>query len=134
MLKFNHPIYPDQPQSWPRWMRGATVAILGEPPYHFGVLVWYCFQWYVVHALPGRGTILSTLGQFAHGRPIRVTALAPDPAAAERRAFAQLGAPYNLFFNNCEQVASRARTGVATSPQLAIGSLLLATLLTAPYW
>ena len=85
---------------------------------HVGV-AW--FDGRVLHNSPRRGEHLSTMGEFAAGRAIRVQ---PTPAHYRNRVRANGGAVlraprrYNLLRNNCEHTAHYVVHGRPASPQL----------------
>lgn len=73
----------------------------------------------ILHNTPARGEHISSLGDFAAGRRVRVhrrdfdtrrSALAHAPRHRQR--------PYHLLQNNCEHTIYRDRRGRSRSPQL----------------
>jgi hypothetical protein len=76
----------------------------------------------VVNNTPERGVHLAHLKQEIAGRAARLVAPAPpdwrEQNSMVQRALNQLGRPWRLFGNNCEDTANYIRTGRASSPQL----------------
>lgn len=95
----------------------AREALLG-PLIHHGIVD---VDGRVIHATPDApGVVSDDLETFAAGREIEVIgrAASPDEAAqVAARARAQIGAPFDIFQNNCEHVAFAAR-GRRASPTL----------------
>lgn len=76
---------------------------------------------------PGRGEHLSTVAEFAKGRPISVirTNASPDAVQAQAKSILTRPRQYDPLSNNCEHTVSRALSGIARSPQLVAWLALL---------
>jgi hypothetical protein len=74
----------------------------------------------VVHNRPERGVVCTTFEEFSGGQPVEVVSK-PRPhqgAYYARKAYSQVGQPYNLFSANCEHFANWVVSGVPFSEQL----------------
>lgn len=69
---------------------------------------------------PGKGERLSSLQEFAAGKPIQVRRTGADPSAVMDRCRRALANPkkYDIFSRNCEHSAFEVISGLAKSPQL----------------
>lgn len=76
---------------------------------------------------PERGEHLSTLAEFAEGKPIRVHSGNGNTLEVLRRAKKVLDnpEPYDVLRNNCEHTASKIVQGYAKSPQLMAALVIL---------
>ncbi|MEM6707323.1 MAG: lecithin retinol acyltransferase family protein [Pseudomonadota bacterium] len=74
----------------------------------------------VLHNTPGRGEHVSSLNEFAAGRPVAVErrSLAQRERALERASLYRGGGRYRLLTNNCEHTTTRVTDDRARSPQL----------------
>lgn len=111
------------------WIRRANQGIQ-----HHGIITdfWlnpWTNQWVVLvmHTTPERGVHVSTLEEFADGRPLELVAV---PQSVEHQqmiletALLNEDQPYMLFNKNCQHFASHCYTHKAESPQLQQGVLL----------
>lgn len=81
----------------------------------------------VLHALPGIGTHISSLEEFASGQPVSVQNLsAEERAAVLSRVETELrtSRSYDALRNNCQNVVNRLRTGISYSEEVIFGGLL----------
>lgn len=90
---------------------------------HYGI-VFYNSQGHplVIHNLPERGVVCTTLEEFSGGQPIETT-WKPRPGEGmqyARKAYNQIGKPYDLFSANCEHFANWVVSGVPSSEQVQI--------------
>jgi hypothetical protein len=75
----------------------------------------------VAHTVPGRGKHVSTLAEFAEGKPVRFKRPVRTPQErylAQQRAVADLGKPYLPAVANCEHDVTTVHSGRAYSPML----------------
>ncbi len=105
--------------------RGALVYRRKGPVMHVGISLG---DGRVLHNTPRRGEHISTLEEFACGKPIRISPVSTEAEARlEHLDMEAFERSYNLITNNCEHTASRAARGQASSPQLekvAVGASL----------
>ncbi len=95
---------------------------------HYGIV--FQSSWWgpklVIHNLPDRGVICTIFEEFSGGQRVEVV-WSPNPQEGPyyaRRAYSQVGQPYNLFNANCEHFANWVISGVPFSEQLQIGIFL----------
>jgi len=96
-------------------------AIVARPKdsgwgYHYGTRL---PNGLVAHTMPGRGKHISTIQQFAAGKPVQMMYLDRTPAGnllAAQRAVMDLGGRYELFRDNCETDVNRVHFGIPKSP------------------
>ena len=81
----------------------------------------------VLHNTPDKGEHVSTFGEFASGQPVHASASEADPCEVTNRARQVLSnpRPYDLFARNCQHTASALIRGVAKSPWIAMGVILV---------
>lgn len=74
----------------------------------------------VLHNIPGQGEHVTSLAEFAAGRPVRIDRSPPEERLMLLARAGHDGArrDYDLLRNNCEHTVSRVREGRASSPQL----------------
>jgi hypothetical protein len=86
----------------------------------------------VLHATPGRNAHVSSLAEFAEGKPVSRKPVGCNPALVLQRARQELARnrPYDSGFNNCEHLVSRVLSGNGVSPQ-AVGIVAIAGLVAA---
>lgn len=76
----------------------------------------------IIENTKGVGIRLVTLAEFSQGGQIEVVARTAktwaEREAIVRRAWTDLGQPYNLLSFNCEHAANKAQFGVPVSPQV----------------
>lgn len=95
---------------------------------------------HVLHNVPGRGEHVTSMSEFAAGRPVRIERSPPDERLMRlaRASHDGTGRGYDLLRNNCEHTVSRVRDGEARSQQLlgwslgAVGALAGGLLLRHP--
>jgi hypothetical protein len=99
-------------------------------PFHFGVYIGHhgTMTEAVVHNDKDGGVAVVPLARFALGRPITVETPAPGDWSGRMevrgRALSLVGRTYDLLSFNCEHAANLARTGTASSGQVAVGVLV----------
>jgi hypothetical protein len=93
------------------------------------------FQASVIHNMKGRGVVHTSWQDFSEGQRVVLYKRAESLSHVQqilRRAYANLGAPYFFFKQNCQHYASFAFTGSAESPGVnAVGGLTLVAILAA---
>jgi hypothetical protein len=92
---------------------------------HEGVVVGYNA---VLHNTPGKGEHVSTLKEFADGKPVQAQATGADPAQVVVRSRQLLFKPkqYDLLGRNCQHTTSGIIQGIARSPWVIGGAIILA--------
>ncbi len=107
---------------------GSELSVPKQIFKHKGV---YAGNNLVFHNSPGQGEALTSMSEFAKGRPVTVEKEGvKDYQVFFTRLQKAIAAPksYDVFQQNCEHSSSKVRTGKARSPQL-IGWTALITVL-----
>jgi hypothetical protein len=84
----------------------------------------------VLHNTPEKGEHLATLQEFSAGEPVKIHRTGESPASVIARSKKILANPkkYNPISRNCEHTASETIYGIAKSPLVILGVIIVIAL------